>query len=362
MDRTREAITEYREALAVLPPQSGGGIASQVFQVPLRVARLLALDSGDKKAAYEEARVYYRTLAGEQPGTPNAAEARSRLVDIATDLADWPQAIEEMRALEADVVQCDPPPQDPARIRLGIAEAQRSGLGDDDAALATLTGLLRDYPTGLSAALATLALARFHGSRGDSEKALGLLDGLARDFPDEEAVQAQAGLYRAKVLERAGRWNEALKVLRTLPIDYPLSDAALDSHMELIRHYREAGDDDALSRSLAGAESAYRDFLDRYPSEGHSMRARERLIQVLLEEEHFIPAVDELVRLADALGAGAGGAKALWSAARLAELRLADTQRAIALFTEVGTRFAGTPTAELAAREVERLRAGDREP
>jgi len=359
--RTEGAITDYEAALAALPPRAGEpGAAGQVMQVPLHVARLrTAGDPGAESAVYGAAAAYYRDLADREPGTLNATEARSRLVDITTDRQDWAAAVTAMRDLEAEVLRCPPPPpEDLGRIRLGIAEAQHSGLHDDDAALATLNALLRDYPTGLSAALATLALARYHGENGDVDQALGLLDGMRKDFPDQDAAQAQALLYRARLLERAKRWNEALDVLRSIPIEYPLSDAALDAPLEPVRHYRESGDEAARLQALADAEAAYRSFLGRYPVTDRRLHAREKLIQVLLAEERYTAAADELSTLSQDLGPSPAGAKALWTAARLLEVRLGDRAGATELFLSAAPRFQDTPTAALLDSELVRLREG----
>jgi tetratricopeptide (TPR) repeat protein len=349
---TAAAIEGYRRVLDLVPPRTGvAGVQGAVLQLPLRVARLAAA-AGAGDTAYGEARSYYEKLVGDGGG--NAFEARSRLIDVATDVKDWNAAIAEMRLLEEEMRALDDPPEDPARVRLGIAEAQRFGLGDVAGGMATLHSVLEEYPGSPSGARALLALARLDEGRGRTQEALARLDRLGREFPGETDLVAEGALHRARILEREDRWPEALEILRALPIDHPLTEPALQAPLEIAAHYERGTDPAAFRQALDEAERSYRETIDRFPDRQFAVAARERLIRVLLAGEDHEAALEELLRLGEIARGTAMGAGYLLSAARIAETETGEPERALDLYRLIADRYPGTEFAERAAAAIER--------
>jgi TolA-binding protein len=354
------AYADYGRALQRVEPASGRpGPAGEILRVPLTRARLRAMSGDDalRAGAYAEARAWYTDLIAAAPGTREEAEARSRLIDLATDERDWAGVVAEMRRLETALRGMEDPPQDPAEVRSGIAEVQRRGLADAALGAGTLRSLVEDYPESRQAARALVALAQYERGLGDPDAALGYLDTFDGRFAEDLDLAPAARLERGRALAAAGRWTAALEVFRSLPVEHPLSEAALDSHLEIVAHYDAEGKAEERGQALDDAEAAYREFLDRYPSERYTPAARERLTRVLLQQRRWKEAVDEMVVLAEALPENPARARLLWDAGRIADERLDDAERASRLFREAARLYPDSELGRDAAR-----RAADLEP
>jgi tetratricopeptide (TPR) repeat protein len=200
-----------------------------------------------------------------------------------------------------------------------------------------------------------LALAQYHGGHDDVDEALRHLNRLESGHPNAKDIRAEAQLYRGRLLERHDRWGEALEVFRSLPIDHPLSEAALWSHLEIAGHYERTGNAEGMQSALRDAENAFRGVVDRYPSETLTLSAREKLAQVLMIQERYGEAVEELTGLATALRGTLRGARQLAMAAQVYELKLEDGARALELYRRAVDWYPGTEFASAAAEAADRL-------
>ena len=355
------AYEDYGRALDRVEPDAGRpGPQGEILRVPLTRARLKAAGGDDaaRTKAYAEARAWYAALIAAAPGTANEADARSRLIDLATDERDWAAVVAEMRRLETTLRGMENAPQDPAEVRAGIAEVQRRGLGDAVAGATTLRSLVEDYPDSRHAARALVALAQYERGQGDPEAALGYLDTFDGRFSEDLDLAPLARLERGRALAAAGRWSAALEVFRALPVEHPLSEAALDSHLEIVSHFDAAGKAEERGQALDDAEIAYREFLERYPSERFAPAARERLTRVLLQQRRWKEAVDEMVILAEALPENPARARLLWDAGRIADERLDDEERASRLFREAARLYPDSELGKDAARRAAEMESG----
>ena len=351
-----EALAAYRRAMERLDVADLESIPTPLLSVPLSVARL---EEGDAQAqqGYSGAAAFYEEVIRTRPGTVDALTARSRLVDIATDSRDWSKAISELRLLEKEMNLFPEPPQDPGKIRYAIAEAQRNGLQDAAAGAQTLKTLETDYPNSPFRARALLSLAQYsYGFENDSEKALAYLDQLDQVSTDSDNAIAAGRLERAGILERENRWGEALEILRRIPVEYPLTEAALQSHLEVAAYYEKTKDTANFDIALDGAREAYRDFLERFPSESLSVQARTRLTSVLMAQERYAEAVDEMAILGQVFQRTPNGARYMLGAAQTAETELKDMERAAAFYSTVAEWFPTTDLGRTAAERAAELR------
>jgi len=361
--RNDDARVEYGKVVASVQPVTGHpGLPGEVMRLPLTMARIHAAETEPgpaRVAAYDGATAYYRARIKEFPGTRNEADARSRLIDIATDLKDWQQTVVELQGLEALMTEMSDPPQDPAEVRYGIADAQRLGLRDPDLGAATLERLIEDYPESSQAGRACLSLGKHYGGPGGNpERALEVLAIIDRDYSNDLELAANARLHRGKIQEQEGRWADALETFRTLPIEFPLSEASLASHLEIVGHYDRGGDGRARAEALGDAERAYRAAIERFPSESFTASARIKLAFDLTEQKRYEEAIEEYLGLADTAGGTPAGAQALVLAARVADGMMNDAERAAGVYDRIVADYPGTELAERAATRALELRGG----
>jgi TolA-binding protein len=355
-----QAIEYYRSIVEQVEPRPGQpGIAGTVLALPLRIARLQASASSDPSDStqYAESRRYYRRMLAESASAKVVIGARGHLADIAADLGQWAEAERILRRLEQQLRSMDTPPRDPAEVRFATVMARVHAHSPPQAIRAEIDSLLADYPQGETAPRALLVLADEAGAQGRPDEALGFLDRLLREF-DSAIVAPEAILAKGQILERLDRWSEAIDSYRSLQAEYPISVAALRTHLEIADHYLRSGNEAARMSALEQAQRGYREFLDRYPENPCTYDAWEMLIRTLSLEHRQEEAVNEMVTLSEYVAGSSRELRLLVEAARMATVELGDTSRAVALLERAATRFPQTRTGAWSSREAERLRRG----
>lgn len=359
--RLRDAAAAYARAVGrVMPSAEGAGPERRIMPLPLHIARLRAQAAGDTLGEslapyYKESRAYYEALAGRFAGQPLGIEARSRLVDAATDLGEWSEAIRQLRVLEGEIRGLAVEGHDLGEIRYAIAEAQRR-MGQADAGAATMESVLKDAPKSPLAPRALIALALYAEDRGRTPGALAYLERVPKEYPGAEDERALAMLARARIYERTGRWQEALELYRALPLEHPLSEPALLAPIEIVQHHSRTGDAEARGRALKDAEASFREFIERYPSQAYTILARAKLVEVLTTEKRYGEAVDELLVIAQAQKGKQAGVLSLLRAASLALTEMKDVDRALEILDRGSSWYEGSDLGRRLAGEAGRIR------
>ncbi len=359
--RLRDAAVSYARAVGrVMPSTEGEGPERKIMPLPLHIARLRAQAAGDTLGAsrapyYVEARAYYETVAAKVGGQPLGIQARSRLVDAATDLGEWSTAVRQLRILERETRGLPGDAHDLGEIRYAIAESQRR-MGQPDSSEASMESVLRDAPKSPFAPRALIALALYAEDKGKMSEALGYLERVPKEYPGAEDAGALAMLARARIYERTKRWQEALELYRALPLEHPLSEPALLAPIEIAQHHDRAGDAEARGRALKDAEASYREFIQRYPTQGYTISARAKLVDVLTIEKRYAEAVDELLQIAQAQKGNQAGVLSLLRAASLALTEMKDVDRALEILDRGSSWYEGSSLGQQLAREAARIR------
>jgi tetratricopeptide (TPR) repeat protein len=357
-----KAIAAYRSVLERVEPKADKvGVAKTALELPLHIARLAAVAAGDTAAAaraphYREAESTYRSLiaAGD---SATVAEAHAYLAQAASDLGDWPTALAEVRRAETESRKLTPPPREPASLRYSAAGIERR-MGDERGYRATLDSLIVDYPKSSFAPRALLALADQAAGEGRTEDALTFLERVGKDYANEEDLAAQAMLARGRLLERADRWSEAQEVFRALPVDHPVTAAALSSPLEIAGHYERVGDTEGRRSALERAEAQYRDFLSRYPEGKLSATADQQLVSTLTLLGRKKDALDQMLGLSERYRGTNRGANYAFAAARYAYLEMGDTARAADILDRAAATYKDADFGRWAGTEAARLRHG----
>ena len=343
----------------VAPRPDGTGAETVVLNLPLRIARLRNASSleGESAAHYATARFHYeRILSAEETDPLLRVETLARLAEIATDQQQWDRTIACLRGIEAELIDMENPLREPCEVRFAISGIQRRSGADPDSIHATLAGILQDYPDCSLAPQVLLALAQTAARRERIEESLDYLDRVVAEHGEDITIGSQALLARARLLESRDRWPEALEAYRSIPVRYPLSEAALTTPLEIAAHHARAGDEEATAAALRRAEAEYRRFIDCYPPGPMTGMARERLAQTLVLQEEFDQAIEEMVALGDDFPGTPRAAMLLITAGRMAASSLGDTARAVGIFEHIGEVYTDTDLGRQALQEAASLR------
>lgn len=357
--RLEEAAGLYQSVVdRVRPDPASAGVAGAVIDLPLRIARMRAQASEGREAdrAYDEAAAWYERQTREGATELARLAARGLSAELATERRDWDGATAAFRALEEELRASANPPRPPQDARLSIANLQMMSGQPADLVHATLLSLKTDYPDTWATPSILYSFALNANQRGEVDEALGYLDEIVQRNKEEVEVAANALFQRGQLLSARDRWPQALEAYRSIPAQYPLSQAALRVPLEIAQHHARAGDQAALAQALTQAERDYRDFIRRYPPGPMTAIAREQLVRALTLQENFTAAIEEMVGLGEQMAGSPQGAQLLVAAAAMAAQQMADTSRAVTILERVGEIYKTTDVGQWASAEAVRLK------
>ncbi len=239
---------------------------------------------------FEESAAAYERLLSLYPNDERAAEARMRMAWATQNAGRYAAAI----AMCNEALKAQPVARETDWLYLK-ANGERQ-LAQNDAALATYTTVLQRSPTG--------------------------------------EVAAAAGYERALVLFRLGRHADAIRQIRSQPIDPRVEKDAF----WLLAECSVALNDEAT------AVANYRLIAEKYPRSDMAPDAAYRLASLLQKQGQLVPAAETFVRLADRYPTNALAPQALFAAgicrskAGAPETALQDWVRLLAAYPD--SRFA----------------------
>ncbi len=237
-------------------------IADVYISIPLVLARLYG-DEEDKAryvAFCEEAEGFYTRIAVTWPDRPIAAKAIYSRVLLRLQREQWREAVADIDRLVVNPVF----EERRGEILLLKGEILTNALGDRRAGRAVFEELVRTRPGTPAAHGAAFNIASQVLEDGDRRRGLEMLRELegGKDGVSPE-VAARAMLTRAMYLEREGRWDEALTLLRRVSRLYPHTAAAVEAPLVITRHYIDRGETELAERNLRRATEFYLSLIDR---------------------------------------------------------------------------------------------------
>lgn len=360
---TAAAIAAYGRTLAMVGPRSGdSGVAGAVMELPLHIARLRAggaQSSAQATPSYTEALATYRRWAADSDDAMTRLDARGHLADAAADLGDWQTASRELWTVERKLAAMnDRASHDPGAASYARGAALARSGAPEDSVRDAFQRVIDTYGESRYVPGALFQLAGLADRAGRTEEALADLDRIRNGNDASEQVASRALFLRAQVLERADRWSEALEAYRSLPVEHPVTEPALQAPLEIARHYDAAGDSTAARAALDRAEQGYRDFLRRYPSGPASVSAHEKLVRTLSLQKHYDLALNELLKLAESRRGSPQAAAYLVAAANIAIRNLADTTKAAEILDRTASSYPDQEIGRWAVQERTKLRGG----
>ncbi len=117
--------------------------------------------------------------------------------------------------------------------------------------------IIKKYPNSLFAAQCQFSIGHLYLVTGQFDKARAEYKKLTVDCAKKGNLCAESYFAIGNSYELEGRWDDALANYRLILEQYPFSAKSLDLPIYIIRHYKKAGDDIAVKRSVDEAISYY---------------------------------------------------------------------------------------------------------
>jgi tetratricopeptide (TPR) repeat protein len=353
-------IEIYRDLAARFPPGTPDGQPlPMVLESPLRLADLFRRlgRTSEMSETLDRALEYYRQVSGQWAGKPLEIAA---LVQQANALVRQ----ERMEEAEAILQSTRKLPQaDPydASILLSLGVLQEQAMHAPVQAQETYRELVRLYPNDTAAPQAEFRLGLTYAATGRPDSALAIFDRTEKAYGRDLELAARVRLQEARVLNQAGRVDQALSRYRSVVVDFPRTEASLQAPFEIAEYYRSRKDVNGERATLREATAEYERLVQDLAGDARRgpvvVLALDQLAAAWVRLEEWQKAVEVLDKRAEAFPTDGRSPLALVQAAAILESRLGDHKATIAMLQKVVSRYPGIPLAGRAKDRIAELEA-----
>ena len=326
--------------------------------IPLVLTRLYA-----EREQWEEYREFSRTaeqfytrVAQTWPDDVIAAKAVYSRVMIKLQQERWNDAISDIDDLLRNKTFADQTGQ----LLLLKGEILAYALEDIPAGQEVFENLSTQLAGTPAAYAAKFNLASLELRRGNEAGLDGLRELEGGDSVPAE-IAAKAMMTRALFLEKAGRWDEALPLLRRLMRLFPHTEQAVEAPLAITRHYLRSGEVRLAKRNLERATDYYASLLERQSKyQGDRLLVEDFLIEnylVLNEGREIAQLLEQKSHKWDEISS----AGAFLKSAVIYSAVLGDDENAVRVLRKSIELFPETRYAKIAQQQLEQITKGNGE-
>ena len=265
--RHEEAIALMHEMLERYRPMAPPRFQSEdpILSIPEATVRLYR-DAGDAEGARKEldfALGYYRGIIAKPIDPLLEAQALVRLMRVELELQQWNTAFQSLDRLEGLVKRTPGLAEILPELQFSRARMLAATKKDPTEAIALMDRVQVDYPESPFGARALFEAGVLLEKIGKKSEALDRYRAVATKYSDRQDVAPVAAFRRAMLEEQTGNWEAAKNTLESLPVQYPLSEAAVEAPMAVVRRYVRLGNKNAAEAALVKAVETYRGLIAR---------------------------------------------------------------------------------------------------
>ncbi len=335
-------------------PSSPSGLNRRYLISPLKIGTLLSL-SGDEASArkwYRRAeQLYGRILSGEEDSVM-VKETEFNLLATMIQSEKWNEA---RKLLEELKERYGGKKESPSLLYLE-AQMELNGFNNPAGASRLLREIEEDYPDSREAPGALLARAGIEFRAGREDSATGIYRKLLEEYPGNKDQAVEAKWMLARIEEKRGNWLEASLHYNSIAKEFPLTPQGLEAPLKIAAHFEEIGEAKAAENAYQRAREHYQRLAGDSYSRGARILAEKYQVRVLVEEERWAEAADELLKLADRYPDYAPFRENYLRAASIREIELNDTEGAADILNECVKRYPETELGLEAQKQLERIR------
>ncbi len=320
---------------------------------PLRIAELHLGSGNDREAAkwLERAERIFGELAASDPDSSLVREAHYNLVTAYLQGRKWNEAVDEIARMKNIY---DNPVDTPSLLFLE-ARIQIDGFNSPAQGLLILDRIVTDHPRSGEAVSALLTSGGIHFRAREFRKAEESYRKVLDEYKDAGAALAEATWQIAQIEEEEGRWLDASLHYKSIYTDFPGTLQGMESPLRIIRHFREIGEQQAMTGAFEKALEHYKKLSsDRYNTSIRIM-AEEYYVRALTEQKKWKEAADHLLALPLKYPDYQGFNQNYLLAASIYEKELGDLEKASELLRDCARRYPNTGLADEAGKQLERI-------
>jgi len=330
------------------------GLNRRYLIAPLKIGNLFSL-SGDKASArkwYQRAEQLYSAILAGVEDSMMVKETEFNLLATMIQSEKWNEAAKKLEELKD---RYGGRRQSPSLLYLE-ARIELNGFGNPVGASSLLREIEEDYPDSKEVPGALLARAGIEFRAGRPDSAAEIYRKLLEEYSGDKNQAVEAKWMLARIEEKKGNWLEASLHYNSIAKEFPLTPQGLEAPLKIAAHFEEIGENKAAENAYRRAREHYRRLADDSYSRGARILAEKYLVRVLVEEEKWAEAVDELLTLADRYPDYIPFRENYLKAASIREMELDDTEGALKILNECVKRYPRTELAREAQKQSERIR------
>jgi len=321
---------------------------------PIRIAEICrgTADSGCAAKWLAEAEKIYLHIISSNASEDLRKEARYNLVSAYLLSEKWAEAkntIREMRKLygsEADI---------PSLLYLE-ARVELDGFENRENAISVFDRIETEHPGSKEAPTALLMKGNIFLDEEKYDDAAAAYKKVLDEYGDSgpEAVEA---LWQLAILEeRRGNWIEASLHYKSVYTNFPATIQGMEAPLRVAAHYRETGEAEALEAAYERAADHYERLSSLQYSETFRIVAEEYYVRTLAEQQRWEEAASRLLALPGKYPQYHSFKGNCLMAASIYENELGDPERAAEILKSCAAKYPGTPFADEAQKQLERIR------
>lgn len=363
-DRFDEAINSYQKVIRDYPPVMSDTLLPNfsILQTPIYIARLYRMKEKNDLAAqqYLQARKYYEDVIQKYPRTEIAMAAHNQIAMTYGDQGNWQQAV----AVLNDIILQYPEQPNLIGIQFSLASIYDQQMGQSDQALYIYQRIIQQYPADKSLGQVYLAMGNVYFKQNRYVEARAHFTKVLENYRNDgdAAINAQTAI--AKSYENEGNWTKALNEYQWIVENYPNSMPALNIPLYVANYYQKTDQQNLARTAFENAIRHYQQVADQYPNTMLAAVALDYSVPGYARLEDWEGAARTLRRLADMDIPIQNKIKTYMTLENIYEEKLNDTQKAIAVYSEILEKFPQLPFAtevkERAQKLQQRLEAYDR--
>ncbi len=321
---------------------------------PVRIAEI-CIASADSECSEKwlgEAELMFRHIIRSNAPDDIKKEVRYNLVSTWLLAKKWTKAremIREMRKLYGDEADI------PSLLYLE-ARVELNGFGNQEEAISVFERIVSEHPESKEASTALLMKGNILASMGRDDEAARAYSRVLEEYDTDGPEMVEAIWQLALLEERRGNWIDASLHYKTAYTNFPTTIQGMEAPLRIAAYYRKAGEADALEAAYDRAEEHYIQLASLLHSETVSIIAEEYYVRTLIERENWEEAARRLLVLPGMYPQYHSFKENCLMAASIYEYKLGNPERAAEVLQTCTAKYSGTPVAEEAQKQLDRIR------
>lgn len=257
-----EALAIYRSLVDTFypPVDNNGDIIYKILNLPLRLVKTNELLNFPDETRREitSAEKYYRRLIDEWPNSELSNASRSNLAALYGDMEQWDNAIETLGGITDSLGQVD------LWASVRMAEIYTEGKKQPRRAAEIYDSLIGREKDSTKLAGLYVRLGRTYYDMKNFRKCRETMTFVKDNFRNYYMQDPSPQKYIAMSLEKEGNWDRAENEYLWLITNFPQTEAAFNSYLDIVEHFEREGNTRMRNSWLSRAEEFYNEMASRH--------------------------------------------------------------------------------------------------